>query len=135
MPDDRLTWSPGGAAGTPLALAGRLADFLGFFSHLVTERTVPERPSEPPPAPASRDEAKAKVAGAFDRLTKVIENVSQADLPQQIPVPWGGTMPLGELIHGSSGIVSYFQGQLNYLQLCYGDTDPNMPPEWGHGGN
>jgi hypothetical protein len=40
-------------------------------------------------------------------------------------------MALGELLLGSIGVIGYFQVQLNYLQLAYGDTDPNMPPNWG----
>jgi len=32
-----------------------------------------------------------------------------------------------------NGVTAYWQGQLNYIQTIYGDVDPNMPPDWGHG--
>src|SRR5438093_11688466 len=75
-PDDRLSWSPGEMAGTPLQIAGKLAGFLGFFTHMLQEHTMPERPSAPPPPPGSREEAKAAVEAAYGRLRTAIEALS-----------------------------------------------------------
>src|SRR5260370_14518029 len=46
-PDDRLAWSPGGEGKTPLAVAGRVAGFLRFFTHMLQHHTMPERPYSP----------------------------------------------------------------------------------------
>ena len=130
-PDDRLRWSPGGEAKTPLDVAGRVAGFLGFFSHLLETHTMPERPSAPAPSPGSRDEAKAAVSAAYRRLRTLIEGMSEADLAQALPTPWGTMVPAREMLGWIHGVTSYWQGQLNYIQTIYGDMDPNMPPGWG----
>ena len=59
-PDDRLNWSPGGEAKTPLAVAGRLTGFLGFFSHLLETGAMPERP-----VPLSHRRARPKPGSKF----------------------------------------------------------------------
>ncbi len=132
VPDDRQDWSPGGAAHTPLQVAGRAAGFLQFLSHIIRERTMPERPGDPAPAPTDRAAARAAVDAAFGRLQASIEALTEADLTQPVPTPMGETIPLREMLGWVNGLIGYQQGQLNYLQLAYGDTDPNMPPEWQH---
>jgi hypothetical protein len=132
-PDDRLNWRPGGEAPTPLQLAGKLAGFLTFISEWVQTGEIhdPSKRSPPPPPPATRQEAKDRLGTAFDRMRTVCQAVTEADLARVLPTPWRQPTPLGEILPGIPGIVSYFQGQLNYLQLAYGDTNPNMPPNWG----
>jgi hypothetical protein len=131
-PDDRLKWSQGGEAKTPLDVAGRVVGFLGFFSHLLESQTLPERPSSPPPSPGNREEAKAAVGAAYARLRALIERLTEADLDKAVPTPWGTTMPAREMLRAINGVTGYWQGQLNYIQTIYGDMDPNMPPGWGH---
>jgi len=130
MPDDRLTWSPGGAAKTPLQLAGKLAEFLAFVSHIVGHRELPTE-EDLTQEPTTREEAKLMVANAFVRLYAVVNALTEADLARKVSTPWGQIIPQGALLWWVNGIVLYHQGQLNYCQLCYGDTDPNLPPEWG----
>src|SRR5579885_1020303 len=79
-PDDRLRWSPGGEAKTPLAVAGRLAAFLGFFSHLLETGSMPERPTCPPPSPESREAAKSAVEAAFRRLEAQLNGLREEEL-------------------------------------------------------
>ena len=130
-PDDRLNWSPGGEAKTPLAVAGRLTGFLGFFSHLLETGAMPERPSGPPPSPETREAAKAAVEAAYRRLVTLIEGMREGDLARPLPTPWGTTVPAQEMLGWINGVTAYWQGQLNYIQTIYGDMDPNMPPGWG----
>ena len=129
VPDDRLEWTPGEAAKSPLALAGKTAAFLQFVSHTLETRTRPDRSGGMPPAPASREEARAALTAGFSRLTEVISGLSETDLEQSVPMPWGAT-PMVEAICFLPAVLGYFQGQLNYVQLAYGDEDPNIPPEW-----
>jgi DinB family protein len=130
-PDERLNWSPSETASTPLQIAGKLAGFLGVMAHMFQERTMPERPPTPPPPPGSREEAKAAITAASGRLQSAIERLSEPDLSQTVTMPWGTTVAIGELIWSVTGVIGYWQGQLNYLQTAYGDMDPNMPPDWG----
>jgi hypothetical protein len=132
VPDDRLKWSPGGAALAPLALAGKTAGFLGAVTHMVRNRAMPERPGSPPAPPPGREEAKAAVDAAFGQLRAAIDALTEADLQQPVTMPWGETISLAEMLWSVGSVIGYHQGQLNYLQLAYGDTDPNMPPDWGY---
>jgi hypothetical protein len=130
-PDDRLSWSPGGSAYTPLQLAGRVAGFLDFLGEMLRTGVMPDRSGGPPPPPATREEAKDRVAGAFDRMQAMLQGFTEVDLARPVPTPWGEPTPAALLLSVPASVVSYFQGQLNYLQLIYGDTNANMPPNWG----
>src|SRR5205807_1503100 len=85
-PDDRLNWSPGGEGKTPLAVAGRLSGFLGFFSHLLETGAMPERPAGPPPSPENREAAISErpLAGrAMNPRTDLL--LDQIGLLQRLP--------------------------------------------------
>lgn len=130
VPDDRLNWSPGGAAKSPLQLADRLATFLGFFVTMIRERRRPD-PTAHAAAPGSgtREEAAAGLARAFSEVRDVVAGLSQEDLAQITETPFG-PRPIGETIAALPAIIAYSQGQLNYCQMAYGDTDANIPPSW-----
>ena len=130
VPDDRLTWSPGGEAKSPLQLAAKTAAFLDFFAYFVQHRSMPGGERPPLPELGSREEAKAHLNAAFDRLTTALQALTEEDLQQMVPVPWGGTAPLAAVVGWVPSAIAYHQGQLNYLQTAYGDTNPNMPPSW-----
>ena len=131
-PDDKLEWSPGGSAKNALQLAGKLAGFLTFFDHILQHQTWPERPATPPPAPSDRDAAKNAVHAAFSKVQATIAGLTEEGLAKQAAAPWGAQLTLAEWVTAVGGVVAYHQGQLNYLQLAYGDEDPNIPPEWRH---
>jgi len=130
-PDDHLTWSPGGEARPALHLVGRAALFAGYLAHLIQHRAAPDMQGGPPPLPQTREEAKAALESAFDRLRSAIAGLSEADLELKVPVPWGESVPVGHMLWSVPGVLGYQQGQLNYVQTAYGDTDANIPPNWG----
>jgi hypothetical protein len=132
VPDDRLTFNPGGAAKSPLELAGKLAGFLSFIT-LMTQGQMPDRSGGAPPPPATREEAMAALEGAFEGLRSMLEGLTAADLDRMIQMPWGTQMSQRQWLYGIPAVIGYFQGQLNYVQLIYGDEDPNMPPDWMSG--
>src|ERR1051325_9684731 len=35
-----------------------------------------------------------------------------------------------EILRVINGTIMYHQGQLHYIQRCYGDEDPYIPPNW-----
>jgi hypothetical protein len=51
-------------------------------------------------------------------------------MDRELPVPWGGTVPLKQMMWFLMGVPGYLQGQLNYAQTIYGDMAPNIPPSW-----
>lgn len=130
VPEERLSWTPGGSAHSPLALAGRLAGFVDFRGRVLASEPGETVPRSAPSEPASREEAGDQIEAAFRRLAGAVEGLSAEDLERKLPAPWGAEIPLGVMLLTTLNVVGYFQGQLNYCQLSYGDTDPNIPPDW-----
>jgi hypothetical protein len=130
VPDDRLSWSPGGEAPTPLQLAGKLTRFLTFITHVLADRQMPERTGAPPEPPATREEAKRVVDSGFATLRGAVTGLTERDLAAEVPVPWGQAT-IEHVLWQIPAVVGYLQGQMNLVQLAYGDTDPNIPPDWG----
>jgi hypothetical protein len=129
-PDDRLNWSPGGDAPSPLQLAGKLTGFLDFMVYMLENASFPER-GEPGAPPATRAEAKQAVDARFTRLIDQLKGFTESDLQKQVPAPWRAMVPLDTMLPWVSAVIAYHQGQFNLIQLAYGDKDPNVPPEWG----
>lgn len=132
VPEERLTWTPGGVAGSPLQVAGRFAGFLRRRAVILRTRSIPPRP-EPGPGPASLAEAETDVRAALAEMRELISGLTAADLETGVPQPWGATSRVEEFVSMVGFMCGYFQGQINHLQLAWGDRDPNMPPEWRTG--
>jgi hypothetical protein len=127
-PDERLNWSPGEAEKTPLQVAGSLARFLIFIAYTLAHRELPREGDYPPP-PGTRDAAKAAIDSGCAALRRAVEGLEPADLTAKPPAPWGEDT-LEEILWLINGTILYHQGQVNYIQLCYGDKDPHIPPDW-----
>ncbi len=130
VPDDRLDWKPTETAKTPLQIAARMSGHVRFVARAIADRTVPDRAQFYADPPTTRDEAEAAVLAAAGTLVYVLERLSPEDLEQPMQAPWGETLPVRRYLPMSLNSLSYFQGQLNYAQLAYGDADPNIPPRW-----
>jgi hypothetical protein len=117
VPDDRLGYSSGGSAHTPLQLAGRLAGFIDHRARVLASAPGEQVSRSAPAVPASREEAASLVNAAFSSLARAVEGLSDADLERTVPMPWGAEMSLGAMLLTSLNVVGYFQGQLNYCQL------------------
>ncbi len=130
VPDEQLSVSPGGAARSPIALADHFASFLGFVSHMVGHQAMPQGRPEVVPS-TSRDEAVARVEAAFGALHETVKALTEEDLVKMVPTPWRKEVSVQEFLGTVVYVVGYAQGQLNYAQMTYGDTDPNIPPGWG----
>lgn len=126
-PDERLNWSPGEADKTPLQVAGSLAGFLTFIAHTLAHRETPQWEGG---APATRNSAKEAIDRACAALRRAVEGLEPADLAAKPPAPWSEDT-VEEILWVIHGTILYHQGQLNYIQLCYGDRDVNIPPAEG----
>ena len=131
VPEDRLNWSPGGSAKTPLQLAGSVAGFLTFVAAMVADGRMPERSGDPPAAPETRPEARRRLDAAFANLQQAVANQTDESLARTVTAPWRAEIPVRDFLWMVASVVGYWQGQLNYLQLAYGDTNANIPPDWG----
>jgi hypothetical protein len=130
VPDDRLEWSPGGEARSALGVAGYYQGFLQFIAHCLRERAFPEVRG-PGAIPTTRAEAVAALDAAFAAVEDALLDLDAADLEAMVPTPWHTLVTRREWICHILSVLGYFQGQLNYLQRCYGDVNPNIPEGWG----
>jgi len=128
--DDQLTQKASETAKTPLEIAGQVAGFLSYFALMLKNEPLPDRSAARPPAPETREAAIAAADGAFRRLEQVLGELTDEDLARPLPLPWGGTMPTAGMVVFAMGAPLYFQGQLNYAQMIYGDLDPHIPDSW-----
>ncbi len=130
VPDDRLDWSPGGLARTPLQLADRLTTVLRFVCHLLTERAFPTTRVVVEPA-TSREVAKQQVDAVAAEVVAIIQRLTEDDMDATMPAPWSDAVPVRLFVFNLPYLYGYFQGQLNMLQLAYGDDKANIPPGYG----
>jgi hypothetical protein len=131
VPDDKLSWSPGGAAKSPLHLALKTAGFLRFTAQ-ICRGVMPER-GGPPEGEPTREQARAAVEAAYGDLIAAARELKPEELGKLVPTPFGVEWPLSRLVWLAPIVVGYHQGQLNYAQMAYGDEDPNIPPGWIEG--
>lgn len=131
VPDDRLAWAPVTHGKTPLKVAARLARHLRMIAHGLRERGLPaDRSVFDAATPEDREAARAGVDEALRELVAALSALTEADLEQEMQAPWGARMPIRRYLPFVMTALAYFQGQLNYVQLAYGDENPNIPPRW-----
>lgn len=130
VPDDRLAWSVGGSANTPLQIAGKAANMVGFIAAALEMRAMPERSGAFPPASETREAALERLSTSFEKLQSALAGLGEADLAKTLRAPWGQELKLSEWIAFVNQVVGYWQGQLNLTQLAYGDENPNIPPQF-----
>jgi hypothetical protein len=130
VPEDRLTFKPSETSASPLEVAGKAAGFAAFLAQFIAEGTMPDRSGGPKPAPASREAALAALNEGFDSLAQRLGGLSDEDLNRTLTMPWGTTISARDMLWGVTGVIGYWQGQLNYVQTIYGDMEPNIPPSW-----
>ena len=130
-PDDRLGWSPAEGARPPLELVYRGAFRMKYYAGLITGDEFDRR--TPPPPDASRAGAAAAITAACDEIARLIAGLSDADLERQVTAPWGAPCTLASVVNQVVMALGYAQGQLNYVQICYGDMNANIPDSWKQG--
>ena len=129
VPDDRLNFSIGGKAATPLQIAGKVGIFLTSLASRVGTGEAPDR-SQFPPMPETREAAVAAVDRGYAAFQDMLASIGETELQRQQPAPWGSPLTGEEWLTFAAAVAGYFQGQLNLVQVAYGDEDPNIPPEW-----
>ena len=131
VPEDRRNWSPGGSAPTAMAIGGKVAGFLTFLGTALQQGAMPARPEGGlPPTPDNLDDLIAAVNAGFDALQAGVSSLDEKDPNVTMRAPWGQELSLVAWVGFACQVVGYFQGQLNLLQLAYGDETPNIPPPY-----
>lgn len=126
IPADKLTASPMGCARAPQEFS---AECIGFNT-LVRRILKGEEGGLPDP------EARQAFYAQFDTIEKLqvgirnstaavieaLDGVSDEDLARTVTAPWGRELSLFALVQTAATHMMYHDGQLNYIQSCYGDA-------------
>lgn len=130
MPEDKQSWVPAieGAVGlrtardqvAECAAANRL-----FTTILKGEKPTPFHPFEIKSKYASLEEAQQDLIASASECAAVIRGLSDEDLAREYPLRW--PMTGYQVIEFPYRNMTYHGGQLNLLQLLYGDSEFHIP--------
>lgn len=130
MPEDKQSWVPevAGAAGlrsardqvAECAAANRL-----FATILKGEKPTPFRPFEVKSEYASTEEAQQDLIASAAECATVIRGMSDEDLEKEYRLRW--PMTGYQVIEFPCRNMTYHGGQVNQLQLLYGDAEFHIP--------
>ena len=130
MPEDKQSWVPEvvGAAGlrTAREQVAECAAANRFFATLLRgEKAIPFRPFEVKSEYASSEEAQQDLIASAAECAAAVRGLSEADLEKEYRLRW--SMTGYQVIEFPYRNMTYHSGQLNQLQLLYGDTEFHIP--------
>ena len=130
MPEDKQSWVPEvtGAAGlrTARELVAECAAANRFFAALLKgEKPALFRPFEIKSEYASLEAAQQDLIASATECAAVIRGMSDEDLEREYRLRWH--MTGYQVIEFPYRNMSYHGGQVNQLQLLYGDTEFHIP--------
>ena len=127
IPEDKIGACPMGVARSPLHFSAECAGFnLMVAANLRGEEyAIPSE--EGKTAYYASIDTTAKAAEAIQTSTAALiaglDAVSDEDMHKEVPMYWGGTMPLYKFANLAINHMGYHDGQLNYIQSLYGDSE------------
>ncbi len=130
MPEEKQNWVPdvAGAAGLRSARdqVAECAAANRFFTTLLRgEKAIPFRPFEVKSEYASSEEAQQDLIASAAECAAVIRGLSDEDLAREYRLRW--PMSGYQVIEFPYRNMTYHGGQLNQLQLLYGDAEFHIP--------
>ncbi len=127
IPDDKIGVSPMGAARSPLHFSAECSGFNGMLVSALKGEAIQMPDEDGKAAFYASIDTKAKAISAIETSTSAVIDalgtVSDEALQTEIPMYWGGSMPLYQFAHLAISHMAYHDGQLNYIQSLFGDTD------------
>lgn len=128
---DKLGVSPGGAARSALLFTAEVASFNMLIAQLIRGES-PALPSAEERAAyeatvTDHASAQGAVTASVDALVAAIEGADDTQLASEITAPWGSKIVLYRLAIIAVQHMAYHDGQINYIQTLFGDTEEH----WG----
>ena len=124
IPDDKLSASPMGSARPPLEFTAECAGF-NFYAARAINGEEQEAPTQEVrdayfAAIDTREKANEALSSSAEALITAVQG---ADMSSEVSVAWGEPMPVARLATMCSYHMMYHDGQLNYIQTLYGDSE------------
>lgn len=120
VPADKRSWKPAPTANSAQEIFGHAVGALSSVQALIKGKPA-ERPSAEQQAQYLKqfeklEQAKAVARDNFQSFVKTVDALSEKDLQQEVPAPFGGKIPCSQLIVLATRHTAYHLGQLGYLQ-------------------
>ncbi|MCC6444609.1 MAG: DinB family protein [Armatimonadetes bacterium] len=123
-PEDKLNWTPGGAARGTLPMVVECGGIYGMFASLLQGQ--PMHLEEDDAAFMAQyknmDSARAMVQENLGKLIEAMGQVKPESPDKELTMPWGAKMTLAEALFFPAQHTQYHIGQINYIQTVLGDT-------------
>jgi len=132
-PPDKLAWTPPlpGAAGlrSMFEVVGECVLVNDLMARCLRGETVPQGPIHGMPAPefASGGDAQAEIIRSADNLAQAIRDLPLGAEAGET-LMWRGAIPTSFAIEVPYRNMAYHGGQINLIQLLYGDAENRLPP-------
>jgi uncharacterized damage-inducible protein DinB len=123
IPPEKRSWKPAETATSAMDI---LLECAGI-QHIVAKVLRDEPVDFGADMPSAEDYATLEALEGYaeettQELRQAIEAVPEADLGNEITMPWGKTATLAEVLLIAGTHNRYHGGQINYIQLLLGDT-------------
>jgi uncharacterized damage-inducible protein DinB len=123
IPEDKLTWSPGGKATSALQILGHVSGFVEWLVQSIESGQMYQGSTDD--SPANLAEAEALCKAAMERFATWARGLSDETLSKDVVFPWE-TAPAWRVLNYFDWNNTYHMGQLNYIQLLLGDEEMYM---------
>ncbi len=136
VPADKGTFSPSPTAKNAIQIGAHLAVSNQNFIALIGGAEMPEMTFMEMLAHMAQEEDKftsleqviAAVESSHNGLMDAMKGMSDEQLAGNLQMPFG-EMPAAEMIFIPGMHYCMHQGQIDYLQTCWGDKEPHFNPE------
>ncbi len=127
IPDDKIDVQPMGAARTVRDFTAECINF-NLMAGAALRGDDNSMPSEEERASLaglldSKDKLKAAIEGSLQNITDALQTISEEGLARIVTAPWGEPLSAFRLAHVAATHMMYHDGQLNYIQALYGDSE------------
>ena len=134
MPEDKLTWVPAIDGSAPLRNAlqqtGECIVVNRLIAAVLRGEDVKGTPGAyPEPAFANAQEAGEQLRTSAQELASAIRAMTEGDLTRVYAHP-RGQMQGQNILMMCLRNMAYHSGQINLLQMLYGDPEFHVPPNW-----
>jgi hypothetical protein len=129
-PEDRLAWHVSGENGVKTrSILEQTAECIAVNRHFAALLRGTVGATRPEVNVANGQDAQEQLVISARELAEAIRALSPEDLMRTYEHPRG--QMLGEnFIFGAVRNMIYHAGQLNFIQMLYGDTEFHVPPTW-----
>ncbi|HEV2474694.1 MAG TPA: hypothetical protein VGS41_18605 [Chthonomonadales bacterium] len=129
----KVEWKPVADASSKCrCILDMAAECIGLnkaLTRMFSGAEMPARAGGPPERTfANSEEAQQQLTQSAKELGAVVRGLDESVLDHRYPTPFG-PMKGSLLLMIAAGNMQYHSGQINQIQLLYGDTEDHFPPE------